>query len=312
MQSVTQDLLKAAQRSAVGVFLMTLSMLVASNQAVASYFEIGERAVEQVEISKASGAPVEFRAIYPSDAADETLVPIFLFHGFLVQNQFYDAIAKHLASHGYAVFSPQMYARSPLPFGKPSLDKEAEIAYSLLNWSTTSMAAVLPLQLDFDKSVLIGHSRGAHVAWNMLKQYAVPASVVIGLDPVDGDNRDAITTEPLPTLPSLTFGLKKSGSCAPDGRNYENFYAQSSLGQSHWLITADNYGHMDFLTGSCGLPCNFCGSGLGGNQSRAQLTSIMAGASLAFLQQELANQTNAARLVEEYLDLFEGFTLKMR
>ena len=313
MISATSKVFTTALRnlSILGLFgAMSLHSAVA--QSFDSYFDPGPHSVTQIELGRSSGAPVEFRAFYPDDAGDQSLTPVFLLHGFLVQNQYYDGIAKHLASHGYLVVSPQMYSRSPLPFGKPSLNQEAETAFSFLTWAQDELALQIPVSFNLERTVLIGHSRGGHVAWNMYQKFPIPVALMIGLDPVDGDGSDAITKQPLAALPSLTFGLAQSGSCAPADRNYENFFNQTDLDKQHWLIIAQDYGHMDFLTQSCGLPCNFCNSGLGGERTREQLIQIMAGASIGFIKQQMENQPEADQIVQDYLKIIPGFQFKTR
>lgn len=268
-----------------------------------------EVAVTDIDAGDA-GAPAEMRIFIPATTDGKPLPLVYMNHGFLVQNQFYTRILTHLSSHGFAVIAPQMYGRSPLPFGKPSMTREAELGERIIAWALSDLGALTNVSIQESQVSLMGHSRGGQVAWNIARRGNVDVAAIVGVDPVDGQRRDSVTRDGLASIPSLTLGAGLGGSCAPDGRNYENFFAAVDTDLTQWLVVGDNFGHMDMLDGSCGLPCSFCRSA-SGNNSPDQFIEAVSGSATAFLQLQINNKVSATTEVEAYFALTPGYSIKL-
>ena len=217
-------------------------------------------------------------------------------------------IITRIASHGFAVIAPQMYGRSPLPFGKPSLTNEANLGIRIISWAQTNLGDLVGRQISSDQLALMGHSRGGQVSWNIAARSSLTISGIIGLDPVDGNRRDAITDSALASVPSLTIGAGLGGSCAPEGRNYKNFFGATDKGLDQWLVIGENFGHMDLLDQDCGIPCLVCRKA-GANFSRDNFITAVAGSTTAFLKKTLrGNQTMGAE-IEAFFAMDAGYTV---
>ena len=271
-----------------------------------SSFDKGAYEVEALQLSKSSGSPVEMDLYLPVAEVGQPLPLVYMNHGFLVQNQYYSRILRQIASHGFAVIAPQMYGRSPLPFGKPSLTKEAQLGEQIIAWSLANLGTLTNRTIATDAVALMGHSRGGHVSWNIAARSSLNIAAVIGLDPVDGARRDAITDSVLASVPSLTIGAGLGGSCAPEGRNYKNFYGSVDQNLEQWLIIGENFGHMDMLDGSCGLPCSLCKKA-SANYDKDQFVTAVAGSTIAFLKRSLSGNTTTAAEVNAYFELQSGY-----
>lgn len=265
----------------------------------------------EVEQRAATGAPVDVQ-LYVPKAAGQYPVVVFQ-HGFLMATTHYSALLRHVASHGFVVVAPQMYAPGGLPLGKPSTTQEAETARRVLGWVREQLQAQLPgVVVRADRMGLVGHSRGGKVIWRLLLGGEQPQAVV-GVDPVDGtggplggDSRvvAGMLPQAIPTLIIGTgLGPNAAGAfqpaCAPQGDNHEQFYADVRSPAYHVVLKA--HGHLDMLDDNpqpCGLECTACPAG----PSRAPARAAVAGMIVALLREQLQGVEAAAEALKQPVD----------
>ncbi|MEZ4461380.1 MAG: dienelactone hydrolase family protein [bacterium] len=229
-------------------------------------YAAGPLAVAKLTIPASGSAPnKELTVHHPTVAGTYPLVVIQ--HGFILRSTAYDAIAERMASHGYVVVAPQMYA--PSFIGAPSTDVEAEAAETLYTWLLANIDARLPVTVDTTSFGVAGHSRGGKVAWMVRKGGFTEIDAIAGIDPVDSgggllSNETRVADAPFTfSLPTLIIGTglgtqRVAGQqCAPDGDNHLEFWdaAQSPA----WHVIAPDYGHLDMV--DCGILCATCVSG---------------------------------------------------
>jgi chlorophyllase len=263
----------------------------------ANPYESGALTVRTVDFARCEyGVPVETRVHVPEGAYRW---PVVVFqHGFLVDVSLYSEVLVHLASHGFVVVAPQMYAPQGLPVGMPSVDEEVALALAVLDWVEMRLASVLDVDADVTLIGLAGHSRGGRVVWSVLRQDDSLALAVAGVDPVDStagpfDCGEAVTAEPFPfALPTLVVGAGRGSdtglSCAPPGRNHEQFFA-ASPGPA-WHVVAPEAGHMDLLDANldrCGWICSVCPVGT----DREAMRPLTGGMLVAFFRGALVGDT---------------------
>jgi chlorophyllase len=195
-------------------------------------------------------APVAMRVHAPHGPGP---YPVVVFqHGFQSYNYTYDEILSHLASHGFVVVAPQMYAPGLRALaGDPTADEEAEVSADLIEWIRCSLAGAAHVSADPSRIGIAGHSRGGKVAWRVLKNDPTLASAVAGIDPVDGTggplgNEPRVVDGPFEfPFPSLVLGTGQAGACAPEGDNHVQFYGASASPAYH--VVAPEAGHGDML-----------------------------------------------------------------
>jgi len=212
-----------------------------------------------------SGAPRDITILAPS--APGTYAVVAFHHGFILRSTYYVELLTHLASHGFIVVAPQMGTSA---FGAPTVETEADQVEAVYSWMQTSLATVTGVTPSFDHFGVAGHSRGAKVAWTILRREPTLYKGIVGLDPVDGTggpggNQPRVANTPFPvSLPTLVLGtgLGPTGfqACAPEGDNYEQFMGASITATQ---VVAGEYGHNDMLdaNNSCGFTCSLCASG---------------------------------------------------
>ena len=100
-------------------------------------------------------APVAMTAYIPE--MDGTLPVVFLNHGFMLSAGYYTEMAEHIASHGFAVFTPQTHEAGGLPFGKPTVTEEILTALDVFDW-VLSNGVPIGENLNTDEVVVVGHS----------------------------------------------------------------------------------------------------------------------------------------------------------
>lgn len=237
-------------------------------------FAAGPLAVQFREVAQGdSGAPRLIRIWHPQEAG--TYAVVIFQHGFLMSSAWYSTMLSHVASHGFVVVAPQMYAADGLPLGKPSTAEEAAAAAEVRAWVDSQLPGLLGTVVPYTQRVgYSGHSRGGKVAWMVLKANPALALAVAGVDPVDGTGgplggEERVVTGPFNfPFPSYVLGTglgpQSSGfnqPCAPEGDNHVQFYEASAA--PAWHVVATDYGHNDMLDpdASCGMVCTVCAGG---------------------------------------------------
>ncbi|XP_042513837.1 chlorophyllase-1-like [Macadamia integrifolia] len=233
-----------------------------------SVFETGEYEVNSITVesrgSSIDSPPPKSLLIFTPVKAGTYPVLHFL-HGFALYNSFYSDLLTHIASHGYIAIAPQLY--NPIWPWDSGYD-EINSAAAVTNWFSQGLKLVLPekVEADLTKLALAGHSRGGKAAFALaLGTYAqtlISFSVLIGIDPVAGENKDnqlppeILTSQEqslnlgIPVMVVGTgLGCKQAGlltpPCAPTGVNHEEFFKESKPTRGHMVVT--DYGHMDML-----------------------------------------------------------------
>jgi chlorophyllase len=149
--------------------------------------------------------------------------------------------------------------------------KETCDAIHVLFWIQASLESKLSqkfpkIKPDLSKLALVGHSRGGKVVFGMGtmgKNGTIPkVSAIIGLDPVDGNERGIQTKPHVLTLNENTLNLEvptlvvgtglgpNTWPCglfafAPKSVSHDQFY--SDLTEPVFHFVAEDYGHMDFV-----------------------------------------------------------------
>ena len=155
----------------------------------------------------------------------------------------------------------------------PNATQEIEDAAAIINWLPEGLIQVLDSEAlvevrpMLDKFALIGHSRGAKVAFALalgLSKISLDLKIgaIVGLDPVDGKDIGQQTIPPILmfsdhsfdlNMPILIIGsglgaLKRNiffPPCAPEGVNHQAFFLECS--EPAFYFVALEHGHMDFL-----------------------------------------------------------------
>ncbi|GAV57561.1 Chlorophyllase domain-containing protein [Cephalotus follicularis] len=188
--------------------------------------------------------------------------PLLLFlHGYLLYNTFYSQLIQHIASHGFIVIAPQLYA-----LAGPDSSDEIKSASAITNWLSKGLCHLLPSHVkpNLSKLGLAGHSRGGKVAFALalMKESSSKFLAVIGIDPVDGMDKGKQTPPPVLTYVPHSFDLDMAvmviGSglgevkrnplfppCAPKGVNHEDFFKECRMPACHFVVK--DYGHLDML-----------------------------------------------------------------
>jgi len=264
-------------------------------------------AVKELLLKVKDGLKVETLVIFPEQSQAEPLGVVVMNHGFLMSNQYYRQVLAQIADYGFVVVAPQTIPAGGLPFGKPSTAVEAKATAEVVSWMSTRLAGLIDHAVDFDKLALVNHSRGAKVAWTMLRDGLVNAKAIASIDPVDGtmDGTGLATKGVALKLPALIIGSglgSKSGgfgqACAPANVSYKIFWNTISMPRS-WLLVANDYGHIDFLDEkiNCGLTCSVCATAAK-DKSKAELRSWMGSTIGTFLRGTLYGDSIALDSVE--------------
>ncbi|CAL5036052.1 unnamed protein product [Urochloa decumbens] len=202
--------------------------------------------------------------VAPTDAGK---YPVILFlHGFDINNKGYTNLLKHVASHGFIVVAPKLYA---MTF---TMDDCNDIVNTkkITNWLADPESGLLHaltknpkfpgVEPDLTKLALAGHSRGGHTTFATAlglgpsSELKLNFSALIGVDPVAGISDqmppEVLSKKPgsfnLNGVPVLIVGMGISPqSCAPDGLNHREFYVECRPPRYHFVVT--KYGHVDML-----------------------------------------------------------------
>jgi chlorophyllase len=260
-------------------------------QSAGTPYEPGQLEVVEITVNQGdSGAPVSMLVVTPT-APDDYAVVVFQ-HGFLMANRWYSELLRFVASHGFVVVAPQMYAANGIPVGKPSAWEEAGTAAQVYDWLDANLADVAGVQARTQRLGLAGHSRGGKVIWIVLSSDPTRARAVAGVDPVDGQGGPlggearVINGNFGFLFPSLVIGtgLGPTGlsPCAPTGDNHIQFYAASAPTAFHHVAT--EFGHNDMLNENpdgCGLVCTACAAY---NGTKSPMVTYTAGILSAFFR----------------------------
>ena len=238
-------------------------------------YSMGPLTTTTVNVSSGdNGAPTDMFIVTPT--APGTYAVVVFQHGFLMNGAWYSEVLTHLASHGFVVVAPQMYAPDGLPVGKPSAVEEAGAAAEVHAWLPDNLSRVTGVTADFGALGVSGHSRGGKVNWLLLTSQPGLADAIALLDPVDGTGGplggearavDGTLPASIPTL-IVGTGLGPVGgggfsmACAPEGDNYVQFYGAAPT--PAWQVVADDNGHNDMLDADppgCGFTCTACDAG---------------------------------------------------
>lgn len=235
---------------------------------------------------------------------------VLVFHGFLLRSNHYSQLLQHIASHGFVAIAPQMY-----DFAGADASQEIADAAAIIDWLPDGLAQFFPDDLshvrpDFDKLALIGHSRGAKVAFGLalgLSKTSLKLSCIAGLDPVDGKDVGQQTTPPILKFSEHSFDLKLPilivgsglGSqkrnalfppCAPEGVNHRAFFFDSSAPAFYFV--ASEHGHMDFLDDrTLGFRGKLSYCTCRNGPSRAPMRSFAAGILIAFFRAAMFSES---------------------
>ncbi len=245
------------------------------------------------------GAPVEL-LIHVPEAAGTYPVVLFI-HGFVLHNESFTGILRLLASHGFVVVAPQMYAPGPLgAFMAPSNAEEVATAARVLDWCDANLAEVAGVDADTTKLGLAGHSRGGRAVFSLMTQTPARFKAIAGVDPVAGRSANDAAGIPLDrpleyAASTLVLGAARSGACAPAGANHEQFYAAAPA--PAWHVVALDYGHADMLDDDApdiGLITSVCET----NPDREPMRRLTAGLMTALFRGALQGDVKAFTFLE--------------
>ncbi|PIN10977.1 Chlorophyllase [Handroanthus impetiginosus] len=273
-------------------------------------FEPGKYEVKPctVRTSHATKPPVDLFIVTP---IAKGTYPVLLFcHGFLLPNNGYSNLLKHIASHGYIVVAPQVTPPSTSQGSRESISKVTQ-------WLSQGLPLVLPEKVNPDISnlALSGHSRGGKTAFALAlgrldkrchKKKKSPIrdnpnlpkfKALIGIDPVAGraiSNRGPPRIlEYIPRCFNMSVPVAVIGTgygnqsaapligippCAPDGVNHSEFFNESKPPACYFL--AREYGHCDMLDDWIADLLIFSKSGKG----RDHMRKCVGGIVVAFLK----------------------------
>lgn len=220
-------------------------------------------------------------------------------HGLVSKAIWYNEILSHLATHGFVVVAPQMYAPNTFPTAVPSASQEVDLALRVLDWLPGHLSIASGVDADTGRVGLAGHSRGGNVTWGVLEKDATRAMAVAGLDPVDAfafNQHGVIQGDFGFPFPSLILGAGRSGSCAPSGDNHEQFYAASA--PPTWHVVAPGAGHTDFYDSNCD-GCDFYRSFCRRGDDPAGTRRLAAGLLVAFFRGALQDDKQAFAYLQD-------------
>jgi len=276
----------------------------------ADFYEPGEHAVEVVSIAKGEGeSPRNIRVMVPEDGGAHPV--IFFFPGFLCVASWYDSITTHLASYGFIVATIQTVERGlGFPVNRPKIPEETLRAIDAVQWLKDNLDSRIEATPDLSSTGYAGHSRGAKIAWNIVRTRPdLLVGAIAGIDPVDGTGVPAgsdiqVIKEPLTyDMPSLVFGtglgpvVKSMMACAPKNDGHLHFWENVPSPAYH--VVAVEFGHMEMLDDgvSCGATCSSCASSQNGN--RETLRRQIGGSLALFFNSALRGETTCAHLLTE-------------
>ncbi|MGK0360878.1 MAG: chlorophyllase [Bradymonadia bacterium] len=275
--------------------------------ALSPVYDPGPYAVERLRVAEGmSDAPRAMDVYQPVDAP---AAPVIVWqHGFLLDVALYSDMLTHVASHGFVVVAPQMYAADNNPIGKPSAVDEAATAARVIAWVDSALVDVVAAAVDGEAPGVAGHSRGGKVIWLLMLEDATQARAIAGVDPVDGQGGPfggearALDSEiDFGGVPTLVLGTGLGGmpvnafapACAPVGDAHARFYERTSAPVWHGVAT--DHGHNDMLNDDgCGFLCSACVEG----PDRASMRRYVAGQLVAHFSAALRGDAMARAVLE--------------
>jgi len=266
------------------------------------------------------GLSKELEVWYPSDGLGY-FVPVYFLGGLggVITATAYDAVMRHIASHGYIVLG--MWAVSADPGGNFA----GEWMVGMYDWVNTNLENRLHadgvsghMRLDKDSSFLWGHSAGAHVFVEFMKHHCSSVKGSILFSPVDGFDPfglvDMYAVTPgeylnydTPTLVLMTGldntpGFNMIGdivpACAPEDLSNLRFY--DALAGPTWLVNATAYGHADCLEDfyyNTLLVTHFCSTD--STQDREIYKYFVGGEIVAFIKATLDGECEYLQYIED-------------
>ncbi|KAF4369715.1 chlorophyllase-1 [Cannabis sativa] len=232
-------------------------------------FEIKSNFFEPRLVSWATFSPPK-QLFIVSPTKEGTYPVVLFFHGFLLENKFYEDLLHHISSHGLILVAPQLYELIP-----PSGPEEIESAAEVINWLEEGLQPLIndlvnnnnKVVADLTTVALAGHSRGGKAAFALaLGKSEVKCnlkfSVLVGVDPVEGSSMRNRTEPHILTyvprsldlcIPVAVIGTGLGSerrkpympACAPDGLNHAEFFNECKPPCAYFV--AKDFGHMDML-----------------------------------------------------------------
>ncbi|XP_058727304.1 chlorophyllase-1-like [Vicia villosa] len=237
----------------------------------------------------------------------EGTYPVILFcHGYAISNRYYSKLLGHIASHGFIVVAPQLFTLNMPMLGVC----EVKFAEKVASWIAKGLQPKINeniqqnVKAKLDTLVLAGHSKGGKTVFALAIDQAktnLKFSALIGIDPVAGPGKGILTGQAQSfniNMPVLVIGTGLGPepsncspvSCAPEGRNYVEFFNESKPPCA--LFVTKDYGHMDMLDEDTQglrsrlLKC-MCKNGIG---PKDLMIRTLGGLVVAFLKDYLYNQ----------------------
>ncbi|PKA61411.1 Chlorophyllase-2, chloroplastic [Apostasia shenzhenica] len=265
----------------------------------------------EAALERSSSGPVPPKPMLIWTPCEEDEFPVLIFlHGFLLHNSFYSELLQHVSSHGFIVVAPQLYT-----YAGPDSAGEISSAARITDWLISGLAPLLPTNVlpNIAKLAVAGHSRGGKVAFALALGHGNPSlsfSAVIGVDPVDGMDKNRQTNPPILTYIPRSFDLQSAamviGSglggekknpffppCSPAAVSHREFFLECCPPACHFV--ARDCGHMDVLddeTKGIRGRATYCLC-LNGKKGRAPMRSFVAGAIVAFMKAYLNGEMEA-------------------
>lgn len=267
---------------------------------------------------RVAGTEGDARVFFP-DAPGTERYPLVVFaHGFQMAVNHYDALLRHVASHGYVVAS--------VHYPGTLLDVDHRNVSGALSAARRAFAGAVPGfagRADVTRAVAMGHSLGAKGA--AMAALADPGFVAgLALDPVDDSPPFGAPSAQRPSVaPEMMSGLRVplglvgatqsrcpqlGQACAPEPHDYRQFAAAAPATVPHPVWALRNFGHMDFADPGCGFVCAACARGAAPIDARV---AALRGLAVAFLDQYVRGDASARGWIDgaEYRALVLAGTL---
>lgn len=201
----------------------------------------------------------------------------------------------------------------------PNITEELKATVAITNWLSEGLQSFLPptIRPNLKKLGLAGHSRGGKAAFKVAleKATSLKFSALIGVDPVDGQDKGKQTPPHVLTyaprsfnldMPVLVIGsglgeVKKNPlfpPCAPKGVNHEDFFKECMKPACYFV--AKDYGHLDMLdddTKGIRGKATYCLCKCG--KSREPMRRFVGGIVVAFMKAYLSGDRSYLMAIKE-------------